>query len=109
MTISNKRKSTIEKPDDVIPEALAWPPSSTVALAINKGIVNVDKNLPEFEALLQVHDEADFQIRDELLNDAMPKLDEQMRVVIPYNDPLIIPLEYKISKKSWGELEKWHP
>lgn len=98
-----------ERPEEVITKALAWIPQSTVALTINAGIVNVDKNLPEFELLLQVHDEADFQIRDGLLDTFMPKLDEQMRIVIPYDDPLVIPLEYKISRKSWGELEKWKP
>ncbi len=96
-----------DRPGDIVPEALAWIPQSTVAITINIGITNAYKHLPEVEPLLQVHDEADFQIRDELLAETMPKLHEQMLITIPYDDPLVIPLEFKTSKKSWGELEPW--
>jgi hypothetical protein len=30
-----------------------------------------------------------------------------MSVVIPYDDPLVIPCEIKWSDKSWGHMKEW--
>ena len=87
-----------------IPDALAAIPQSTVAITINKGMLNVHRNIKEAQLLLQVHDEIDLQVPDELFPGILPELDKQMRITIPYAEPLVIPLSYAYSKKSWGDL-----
>lgn len=84
-------------------EVIAWIPQSTVGILINHAYVNIDKNLPKVQVLLQVHDSLAGQFptvggdghRDAIL--------QQARVPIPYADPLIIPVGIKTSTKSWGD------
>ena len=92
--------------EKLLPEALAWIPQSTVALVINRGMVALDKNCPEVEILLQVHDSLTFQIPrlryPVILNEIAPHL----LIKIPYPDPLTIPIGFKVSEKSWGDAEE---
>jgi len=84
-------------------QAVAWIPQSTVACLINRAYVNIDKNLPEVEVLLQVHDSLMGQF-DSLHGDwALRRIVEEAQVVIPYSDPLVIPVGIVSSKASWGE------
>lgn len=88
-------------------EALAWVPQSTVALVINHGLINVDAKVPEAELLLQTHDSVTVQIHKDLLDATLPKLHEQLLITVPYDDPLIIPISFAISDKSWGKVEDY--
>jgi uracil-DNA glycosylase len=88
--------------DTVLPEAIAWIPQSTVSIVINKIWMNIHENIPEVEILLQVHDSLAGQFpRDRL--DLKDKIKEQSAIVVPYDDPLIIPFSLQTSEVSWGD------
>lgn len=88
--------------DSILPEAVAWIPQSTVSVVINKIWVNIHSNLPNVEVLLQVHDSLAGQIPTSLVPETLPKLKAEAQVVVPYDDPLIIPVGIKTSTQSWG-------
>lgn len=87
--------------DSLLPEALAWIPQSTVSIVINKIWMNLYRNLPEVQVLLQVHDSLAGQFPDDGV-DWASKIEEQASIVVPYEEPLIIPFSVKTSKESWG-------
>ncbi|MBW2081575.1 MAG: hypothetical protein JRI39_00475 [Deltaproteobacteria bacterium] len=96
-----------EPPKDLLKHALSWCPQSTVALVTLQGLVNLDNQLPEVEPLLQVHDSLILQIPEDRWPEIKPKVDEALRVPIPYEDPLIIPISCKWSRDSWGDVEEF--
>lgn len=91
-----------ERVEGLLSEALAWIPQSTVAVTVNKIWRNIYDNLPEVQVLLQVHDS---------LGGQYPKgfdpnrIRAESHIVIPYPDPLIIPVGIKVSDKSWGDCQ----
>ncbi len=93
----------LDLPERTLTNALAWTPQSTVAIVINHGLVAIDETLPEVQILLQVHDSLLFQIKTDLVPAILPKALELMRITIPYDDPLIIPVSVKSSTVSWGD------
>jgi len=90
---------------NVFNQAIAWVPQSTVACLINRGYVNIDKNLPEVEVLLQVHDSLAGQFATHHGDWATRRITEECAIELPYADPLIIPVGIKTSTKSWGDCE----
>lgn len=88
------------RPD--LPEALAWIPQSTVGCVINRAWVNIYENLPDVWVLLQVHDSLAGQFPTHLRDQLIPKIKEQAKIVVPYDDPLVIPVGIKTSEVSWG-------
>jgi len=92
--------------EELLPEALAWIPQSTVALVINRGMVNLVKNCPEAETLLQVHDSLTFQIPYTDHLNLLRRIRRYLSITVPYPDPLVIPIGFKISTKSWGDVEE---
>jgi DNA polymerase I-like protein with 3'-5' exonuclease and polymerase domains len=89
--------------DQLLPEACAWIPQSTVGILINKIWIAFDVGLPEVEVLLQVHDSLAGQFPSHRAQHLLPKMHEASRIVIPYDDPLIIPTGIKTSRVSWGD------
>lgn len=89
--------------DQLLPEACAWIPQSTVGILINKIWLAFDKELPEVEVLLQVHDSLAGQFLSHREAALLPKMKALSRIVIPYEDPLVIPTGIKISPISWGD------
>ena len=84
-------------------QAVAWLPQSSVACLINRGWSNIDKNLPEVEILLQVHDSLVGQF-DSMHGDwALRRIVEEAQVPLPYSDPLVIPVGIVSSKANWGD------
>ena len=85
-------------------QAVAWIPQSTVACLINRAYVAIDEQLsPDVEVLLQVHDSLAGQypiIGADTYREAIIRCSQ---IVIPYDDPLIIPVGIKTSTKSWGD------
>lgn len=84
-------------------QAAAWIPQSTVACLINRGYVAVDRELPEVDILLQVHDSLAGQF-----DTAHPELGERIRelcqIELPYpGDPCVIPVGLVKSDVSWGD------
>lgn len=92
-----------DRPENVINEALAWLPQSSVGIIINTAWYNINTNLPEVEVLMQVHDSLDMQVPSRLVRELLPKIQEQSLITVPYPDPLIIPVGFKTSEKSWGD------
>ena len=99
------RREFFDRPDQCLPEALAWIPQSTVALTTYLGWFQFSTRHPYAEILLQVHDSLVFQIP----RTKLPTFDQirhDLRIVIPYDDPLTIPWGLKYSAKSWGECKE---
>lgn len=84
-------------------QAVAWIPQSSVGCLINRAYVNIDNNLPEVEVLLQVHDSLAGQFQTFHGDWALRRIVEESQIVLPYSDPLVIPVGIVSSSKSWGE------
>jgi len=89
--------------DGLLPEAVAWIPQSTVGCVINRAWLNLYEQLPEVQVLLQVHDSLAGQFPTYRKESILPKMRECSRVIIPYDDPLVIPTGIKTSEVSWGD------
>ena len=105
--VSNKfgyRRFYFDRVDNLLPEALAWIPQSTVGLYINRVWRKIYEELPEVEVLLQVHDSLAGQFPIEKADYCIEKIKSIARtIVVPYDDPLIIPLGVSTSEVSWGD------
>lgn len=91
--------------DRLLPEALAWIPQSTVAIVTAKALTRIDKDFPLSKVLLQVHDSVVFSLPVQRPPGYLDDILAACRIVIPYDDPLIIPFGWKGSTVSWGECE----
>lgn len=89
--------------DGILPEALAWVPQSTVSCVINRAWVNIHDQLPQVQVLLQVHDSLAGQFPTHLRSALVPQIKAASSIVIPYEDPLVIPVGLKTSEVSWGD------
>lgn len=111
-TITNKFGYRIYFFDDVrtlLPEALAWLPQSTVAIVSFKAALKVRSQFPPeiLRILLQVHDSLVYQCPTPLLPQILPALRATLNSIsVPYPNPLILPWNFKISDRSWGDI---HP
>ncbi len=84
-------------------EAVAWIPQSSVGQLINRALVNIDENLPEVELLLQVHDSLAGQFPSHLGGEAERAILEQATVPVECRTgTLIVPMDIRTSKISWG-------
>lgn len=96
--------------ESIFPEALAWVPQSTVAIVINTALLHLWRRYrfsSAFQILMQVHDSLLVQIHKPFYDSVLSEMCSVFKqIVVPYNDPLIIPFDGKISTKSWGEMEK---
>ena len=99
------RRFYFERLENLLPQALAWIPQSTVGLVINRGWDNIVENLPEVEVLFQVHDSLVMQYDKNLDPTIRPRIRENLLIEVPYDDPLIIGVGIAISDKSWGDVE----
>jgi DNA polymerase I-like protein with 3'-5' exonuclease and polymerase domains len=99
------RRFYFDRVDALLPEALAWIPQSTVGLVINHAWLNFHNNIPELQTLLQVHDSLAGQFPTVSKDACLTKMKEHARIVVPYDDPLIIPVGIKTSEISWGDCE----
>ncbi len=89
----------------VMNQIAAWRPQSTVGCIINRAYMNIHENLPEVEVLLQVHDSLGGQYPIAKRKELREAILENSRIVLPYSDPLIIPVDIKTSTRSWGDCE----
>lgn len=92
-----------DRPEKCINEALAWCPQSSVGIIINTAWDQIDANLPEVEVLMQVHDSLTMQVRTDRVLELLPAIQANSLITVPYDDPLIIPVGFKISAVSWGD------
>ena len=98
------RKVFFGRIDRALGEALAWIPQSTVALVINRAWKNIEDLCdPEIQVLLQVHDSLVYQIKALTFRRKLEALEQCFKVVVPYEDPLVIPAGFSYSDLSWGD------
>lgn len=86
-------------------QAAAWIPQSTVACLINRAYVAIDRDLKDVEILLQVHDSLAGEFPTHLGDWMVKQIVQKAEIVLPYDDPLIIPVGIKVSTKSWGDCD----
>lgn len=87
---------------NIFNEAVAWIPQSTVGCLINRAYVNIHNNLPEAEVLLQVHDSLAGQYPSHL-GWVKDRIVQESQIILPYPEPIIVPVGIKTSIKSWGD------
>lgn len=97
------RRYYFDRVEDLLPEALAWVPQSTVAITINKIWLNLHDYHRDVQVLLQVHDSLAGQFPTRLTTASIASLRAASLVTIPYEDPLLIPATIKTSTVSWGD------
>lgn len=100
------RHPYFDRAESLLPKALAWIGQSTTAIAINKLIVNLVKCVPEVEVLLQTHDSVTFQVKQDRFSELWPAIKAACTVTAPYKDPLVMPVEFAVSDKSWGDVKE---
>lgn len=109
--ITNKfgfRCPIFERLNNYLSKALGWIPQSTVAIVINTILRRMwEKLRGTAQLLLQVHDSLVFQVRTDEVKDVLPVVRNLAQVVVPYDDPLIIPVSFKTSTQSWGAAKPW--
>lgn len=98
-------RTYFDRIDNLLPEALAWVPQSTVAIVIDTAYNRIAEQMPESHVLLQVHDSLVGETPIHLWPSVKQKLRQLLEVVIPYDDPLIIPTGLKTSTVSWGDCQ----
>jgi len=85
-------------------QAYSLIPQSTIAIAINKGFVNIFKNEnpKNIQVLMQVYDAlaGQFLIED---TTAPERIKKHLEIPLPYKTPLIIPTDLSMSDRSYGE------
>lgn len=113
-----------DRTHNLLGQALAWIAQSTVAGVINNALLQVDCardlfgqrrcgeclvcDYPEAQLLLQIHDSLLLQLPATNLDQAfIDRLKRAMRVVVPYDDPLVIGSDIKYSTTHWGAMQKW--
>ncbi|MBM3272895.1 hypothetical protein FJY94_06560 [Candidatus Kaiserbacteria bacterium] len=110
--ITNKfgyRRFYFGRVEELLPEALAWIPQSTVACVTNRAWEAIDREVLEVEILLQVHDSLVGQYLTRCEERLLATMYPIMQITVPYDDPLIIPWGLKTSTRSWGDCNerKW--
>ena len=99
-----------ERIEELLKEALAWIPQSTVAIATNLLILKLDKD-PEIQKrdiqlLLQTHDSTNFQWPSYQTEWIKANYKTYMQIEVPYPTPLIFVPSMKYSDKSWGDCKE---
>lgn len=89
--------------EKTVNEGIAWKPQSTIAILIDKILVEIDETLPWCELLLQVHDSLVGQYPSLMGGEARRAILAAARIPLPYPTPLIIGVGIKTSTKSWGD------
>lgn len=103
-TVSNRFGFKIRyfgRVDQLLPEALAWIPQSTVARVINEGLNNLEEH-KDVTTLMQVHDSILGQFKHSFYPQRS-EIRDALTILVPYDDPLYIGVDITCSRKSWGD------
>jgi DNA polymerase I-like protein with 3'-5' exonuclease and polymerase domains len=113
-TITNKfgyRIVFFDRIDEgLVGDALAWIGQGTVACVANRAWDLLEENIPQAPIIIQNHDSVVGYAELNQWPIIKPLVHEQfLKIVVPYDDPLIIPPEVKVGLKNWGQMtkEKW--
>ncbi len=93
--------------ESIIPDALAWIPQSTVGNVINTALQQVDTRVSneDVQIILQVHDSLTMRVRKDVLEPSLNAVRQNSLITIPYEEPLVIPVSFSLSHKSWGDVK----
>lgn len=108
-TITNAfgyRMVFFDRVEGLLPQALAWIPQSTIAILASKIHMAFEEQVPDLQVLLQVYDSVMGMYPTVQEDDSLRIMDVARKIVIPYDDPLVIPLGLKTSTVSWGDCGK---
>ena len=83
-------------------QAYSYIPQSTIAVLVNKGLVNIDKKEKDIQVMLQVHDAlaGQFPTSD---TTAPARIVQHMSIELPYPCKMVIPADITTSVVSYGE------
>ena len=87
-------------------KAYAFIPQSSIGILVNKGATTVRKNYPDIKISLQVHDSLVAQYPIILARECRRDILNSMIVSLPYQEPLVIPADMKVSTVSYGDTRK---
>ena len=107
-TIYNKfgyRMVYFDRIEEIFTKALTWIQQSSIGIVCFRGATMMYEQTPWVKLLLQVHDSVVFQYPMAMHDQLWQVHDALHSVVIPYDDPLCVPWELKVSTKSWGDCE----
>ena len=102
------RRYYFDRPDNLLPEGLAWIPQSTIACVTSRALLAMRRAISWAEVLLQVHDSLIFQLPfHRYTNASMAQIKQAISIPVPYpGDPLLIPWGLSASAESWGAVKK---
>lgn len=118
VSLHGRKRVFYDRPDAILPEAIAYVPQSTIADTLNMGLLKVaaSARLWElgFEVLLQVHDAIGFQVPERNADEALSLLPALLDIPItigrrgvePYD--IHIPVEIQTGY-NWGEYDPKKP
>lgn len=91
-----------DRVDGLLPEALAWIPQSTIALVASY-IHEAFDAISGVQVCLQMYDSVVgyYPTVDE--DSVLAEMAVARKIVVPYDDPLVIPLGIATSRESWGD------
>jgi len=93
--------------DQLFRAAIAFVPQSTVGRIIQLGERKLYSSYELFQPLLNVHDEIVGQVLPEHRDEAMKRFKQCFEIPHIVNGrELIIPVDFKYSEKSWGDMEE---
>lgn len=91
-------------------QALNFPIQSTASDVTLTALIRLQPALKFYKsrAVLIVHDELDFYVPTDALDEATPEFMKIMTTGLPIESkvPMVVEADYG---RSWGELERWHP
>ena len=79
---------------------------STIADLVNNSMVNIDENYPHIDILMQVHDSLVTQYDAKNAEQSRINIINCMEFDLPYDTPLRIPADLKVSTVSYGDTKK---
>ena len=85
-------------------QAYALIPQSTIAILVNKGLVNIHRKEENVDVLLQIHDAVAGQyLKTDI--EAPDRIKKHMEIILPYPKPLIIPADIGTSELNYGDCD----
>lgn len=98
------KKTFFGRIDKALPEALAWEPQSAVAVVTLRAMDILDREFdPMLRILIQVHDSIVFTLPIYRPPELLENVLDAARIVIPFDDPLVIPFGVASSTVNWGK------
>lgn len=95
-----------DRVEGLLPQALAWLPSSTIAILASLIHMAVEDACPDVAITIQCYDSIAGWYPTHLEQQVLPAMDAACKIAIPYPEPLYIPMGLKTSTVSWGDCKE---